>query len=128
MDLYRYFHPHHNPRLRSSSLRLQEICELRQAAEELRRALDRAEIRSETAPVEPIEKEHFTEINLAISYVVDSLEALEKAHPGDDIGELDNLLKERADAPGWETWSRLLRQRLAIQTVDTPELKKVNER
>ena len=38
MDLYRYFHPHYNPRLRKVPLRLQELAELEQKQSEL--ALD----------------------------------------------------------------------------------------
>ncbi len=49
MDLYRYFHPHHNPRLLRTPLRLQELGELEQAASELKKAIRRAAIRSENA-------------------------------------------------------------------------------
>ncbi len=49
MDLYRYFHPHHNPRLLLVPLRLQELGELEQAAAELKKAVRRAAIRSENA-------------------------------------------------------------------------------
>ncbi len=112
MELYRYFHPHHNPRLRQVSLRLQELGELEQAAVELRSAVRRAEIRSELAPVGRIQKDHFSEILVALDYIVESLSTLGKAHPGDDLSTLNSLLLERKDAPGWENWARLLRQRL----------------
>jgi hypothetical protein len=46
MDIYRYFHPHHNPRLRTTPIRLQELNELEEAARELRRAIERAGLRS----------------------------------------------------------------------------------
>ena len=114
MDLYRYFHPHHNPRLRSVQIRLQELCELKQSAEELKRAIERAEIRAQNAPRPPIKSEHFKEILTALDYVVESLGVLEKAHPGDDDEAMKALLSERADAPGWENWGRLVKQRLSI--------------
>lgn len=116
MDLYRYFHPHYNPRLRNVPLRLQELGELEQAATELRKAIQRAEIRTEIASVGGMRKEHFSEIISALDYVVDSLSTLNSAHPGDDIEAMKELLRERRNAPGWENWSRLLKQRLQILT------------
>lgn len=112
MDLYRYFYPHYSPRLRNVPLRLEELSELKLAAEELRKALERAEIRSETAPTPPIRKDHFSEILVAINYVADSLATLEKAHPGDGDKVLEDLLNERKKLPGWEKWAELLQQRL----------------
>ena len=114
MDLYRYFHPHHNPRLRKTSLRLQEIGELQQAASELRKAVRCAEIRTENAPVGGLRKDHFSELLVAMDYLVESLTTLTEAHPGDGPEVVHELLRERKDAPGWENWSRLLRQRLDL--------------
>jgi len=114
MDLYRYFHPHHNPRLRSTPLRLQEIGELEQAAQELKKALKRAEIRSADAPSGPIKNEHFSQILVALEYVVESLETLSEAHQGDNETTMNDLLSERESAPGWENWCRLLKQRLEL--------------
>ncbi|MFN8391008.1 MAG: hypothetical protein U0136_12025 [Bdellovibrionota bacterium] len=114
MDLYRYFHPHHNPRLKNIPLRLQELAELEQAATELKRALERAKLRATDHPVGGIRKEHFGEILIAMDYVVDSLSTLTKAHPGDESETMAQLLKERVDAPGWENWARLLEQRILI--------------
>lgn len=112
MDLYRYFHPHHNPRLRAVPLRIQELGELEQAATELARALERAALRSGHAPVGGISAEHLEQVLEAARYIVDSLHLLTAAHPGDTVDEMTRLLDERANAPGWETWSRLVRQRL----------------
>lgn len=112
MDLYRYFHPHHNPRLRHVPLRLQELSELEQAAIELKKALQRAEIRAASASIGGIREEHFAELVLAIDYIVESLHTLGKAHPGDSLEIVSQLLEERKDTPGWENWSRLLHQRL----------------
>lgn len=114
MDLYRYFHPHHNPRLRSHALRLQELGELEQAALELRNALKRAEIRSDAATVGGIRADHFSELVTALDYVIESLGTLSDAHPGDSTEVMFEMLKERKDAPGWESWCRLLQQRLQI--------------
>ena len=70
MDLYRYFHPHYNPRLRNVGVRLQELGELEQAAMELHKAIERAEIRSEISPIGNIKKEHFAEIVCALDFAV----------------------------------------------------------
>jgi len=132
MDLYRYFHPHHNPRLRKEPLRLQELSELEQAASELKKAVKRAEIRCQpTGEVtsEPltstddtsasqdlggIRQDHFSQILIALDYVAESLSTLTKAHPGDDDVMLSRILKERENAPGWENWCSLLEQRLSL--------------
>ncbi len=112
MDLYRYFHPHHNPRLKNTPLRLLEIGELGQAAAELKRALERAEIRAVNCPTRNISGEHLADVLVAIDFVVESLDTLAKAHPGDESEDMTSLLKERQKAPGWENWVHLLRQRL----------------
>ena len=114
MDLYRYFHPHYNPRLRKVSVRLVELGELEQGAVELRKAIERMQVRTENAPVGEIRAEHFSELLVALDYVVETLSTLMKAHPGDDLVALFQLLDERKGAPGWENWVRLLRQRLEI--------------
>ena len=122
VDLYRYFHPHHNPRLRSVPLRLQELGELEQAAKELKKAVKRAEIRSANAPAGPFRQEHFGEVIAALDFLVDSLSTLTNAHPGDSSKTMQDLLREREEAPGWENWSRLLRQRLELlRQYDEPD-------
>ena len=121
MDLYRYFHPHHNPRLRNVPLRLQELGELEQAAVELHKALKRAEVRTGEAATGPIKKEHFNQIRVAMDYVVESLGTLSGAHPGDESDTMEQMLDERKDAPGWENWARLLKQRLEIVNQYKPE-------
>lgn len=127
MDLYRYFHPHHNPRLRIVPLRMQELGELEQAATELERALERAALRADNVPVGPISSEHFEQVLIAARYLVDSLKTLTRAHPGDTPEAMTKLLDERAEAPGWETWARLVRQRLneelaaSVRPVRRPE-------
>lgn len=112
MDLYRYFHPHHCPRLRSKPLRLQELGELEQAAAELRNALKRALIRAGAAPISEIRKEYISETLNTLNSVVDSLRVLCRDHPGDDDRTMWEMLQERKNAPGWESWSKLLEQRL----------------
>lgn len=131
MDLYRYFHPHHNPRLRNEPLRLQELSELEQAASELKKAVKRAEIRCQTKTSKEssteeelertramggIKKEHFSQVLVALEYVVESLSTLTEAHPGDDDEVMSKILKERENAPGWENWCCLLEQRLSMTT------------
>ena len=118
MDLFRYFHPHFNPRLRNLPLRLIELCELSQAATELKNAVVRAQIRTANAPVGAIQFDHFNDVITALEYVVESLNTLSSAHPGDSVETLQLMLKERENAAGWENWARLLRQRLEL--VDIP--------
>ncbi|RMG41578.1 MAG: hypothetical protein D6719_08315 [Candidatus Dadabacteria bacterium] len=113
MDIYRFFHPHHNPRLHSTPLRQQELSELEQAAAELRKALNRAMRRVERAPVAPIMPEHFRDILKAMRFVEASLQTLCDAHPGDGDSELRDLINERSGFSGWETWTSLLREQLA---------------
>lgn len=112
MDLYRYFHPHHNPRLRNVPLRLQELAELQQAASEFRKALKRAEIRTDDSSCELIDAEHFSKMIEAVDYILDMVSKLTDKHPGDDLNQMKKMIEERKDAPGWENWTRLLGQRI----------------
>ncbi|HQH28178.1 MAG TPA: hypothetical protein PLP17_12330, partial [Oligoflexia bacterium] len=114
MDLYRYFHPHYNPRLRKVPLRLQELAELEQAATELRNALQRAAVRTRNAPIASLSDASFSEVLAALDFIVESLAELTQQHPGDDAESMKQLLLERQDAPGWENWAKLLQQRLAL--------------
>jgi len=114
MDLYRYFHPHHNPKLRGSSLRHQELGELEQATVELSKALERAELRQRKSPITEINTEIFSDLRAAVDFAVASLGTLSEAHPGDDDATMHELLSERKNAPGWENWSRLLKERLRL--------------
>ncbi len=112
MDLYKYFQPHHNPRLRSKSIRHQEIRELIEANVELGKACERAFIRQKEAPLDDFKKEELAKV---LSYLHGSLALLEKLsdkHPGDEEEDLKTMLKERAESPGWENWARLLKERL----------------
>ncbi|MCB0344789.1 MAG: hypothetical protein KDD66_06720 [Bdellovibrionales bacterium] len=121
MDLYRYFHPHHNPRLRSKPVRQLELAELEQAASEMHKAVRRAQIRTTNAPAGPIRAEHFEEMLIALNYLLETLGTLNDAHPGDDTSEMYELLAERAEAPGWESWTQLLRQRLELLKSSAPQ-------
>ena len=120
MDIYRFFHPHHNPRLFSTPLRQHELCELLQAASELRKAIDRAQQRSERAPSPPILPQHFTDSLKALRFVEHSLETLIDAHPGEAVQELTNLIAERANFPGWEQWLTLVTEQLVNEPESTP--------
>ena len=126
MDIYRYFHPHHNPRLHHTPLRQQELSELEQAALELLKAIKRARARANRAPVSPILPQHFDDSMKALEYVVDSLEILCDAHSGDSALELNQLVQERSESAGWEVWSNLLREQLVLtrdpQDTDTDDL------
>lgn len=115
MDIYRFFHPHHNPRLHSTPLRQQELSELEQATSELRKALERAQQRITRRPVPPIMPEHFRDLIKAIRFVEASLQTLSDAHPGDSYEVLGELVTERSELSGWEAWTTLLREQLASE-------------
>ena len=112
MDIYRFFHPHHNPRLHSTPLRQQELGELEQAAAELTKALERAQKRSLRSPTPPIMAEHFADLLKAMRFVVSSLQTLCDAHQGDSKSDLLDLVTERSAQSGWETWTKLISEQL----------------
>ena len=112
MDIYRFFHPHHNPRLHSTPLRQQELRELEQAASEIRKALERAMQRCTRKPTAPIMPEHFTDIIKAMRFVENSLQTICDAHHGDAPAVLKELINERSQFSGWEAWTTLLHEQL----------------
>ena len=109
--LYQYFQPHYNPRLRLVPVRMQELGELEQAAKELRRAVQRAQLRTEFAPTGDITREAYVPALEHLDQAIASLGTLVELHPGDDDVTLKNLLEERKDTPGWESWVELVTQR-----------------
>lgn len=118
MDLFRYFHPHHHPRLRRVPLRLQELGELELGAKELHRALKRAQLRSEnrfglSSQVRPeISPERLAEIVSSLEFAINGLSALVHIHPGDSIEDIEHMIDERKSISGWENWSRIVKERL----------------
>lgn len=129
MDIYRFFHPHHNPRLHKTPLRQQELSELEQAASELRKAIERAQTRTARKSSGPILPEHFNDILKAIRFVESSLQTLCDAHPGDSRSVLVDLINERSGLSGWETWASLIMEQLETEDAsashehrDNPEL------
>jgi len=113
MDLFRYFHPHHNPRLRKVPPRLQELGELELAARELQRAIQRANIRNgESSNIE------FDEALLSMESVIRTLNNLVHAHPGDSAETIGQLIEERKSIPGWENWARIVRERLEYTLIE----------
>lgn len=123
MDIYRFFHPHHNPRLHSTPLRLQEILELEQCAAELRKALERALRRTKRKRTGPVLPTHFHDIIKAMHFVEASLATLCDAHEGDDEQEMNDLIHERSSFSGWEAWVSLLRQQLVLQEAEEERMK-----
>ncbi|MDZ4786714.1 MAG: hypothetical protein SGJ02_11635 [bacterium] len=112
MDIYRFFHPHHNPRLISTPVRQVELIELEQASAELKKALIRAQQRLEKKTVSPIMPGHFTDMIKAMDFVAKSLQTLCDAHPGDTEKELSELAQERVSCSGWEAWTSLIQEQL----------------
>lgn len=106
MDIYRFFHPHHNPRLVNTAMRYTELSELLQAAVELRKALERAQQRTSRQARPPILPEHFADIIKAQRFIEASLQTLCEVHPGDTTDELEGIVTERASSSGWEAWTR----------------------
>ncbi len=120
MDIYRFFHPHHNPRLHSTPIRLQELSELEQAVAESLKALERAMQRTTRKPVGPILPQHFVDIIKAMRFVVSSLQTLSDAHPGDPPHALMDLINERSELSGWENWTSLVKEQLvAYQNISS---------
>jgi len=120
MDIYRFFHPHYNPRLNHTALRQQELSELEQAAAELLKALQRAQQRTKRRPVARILPEHFNDILRALRFTKDSLQLLCDVHPGDTPAELLELMRERSEFTGWETWTALVKEQLESVPVEQP--------
>jgi hypothetical protein len=118
MDIYRFFHPHHNPRLHSTPLRQQEIGELEQAASELLKAIERAQKRTSRKASPPILPQHFNDIMKAMRFVVSSLETLCDAHQGDSLEALYELIQERSEFTGWESWTALLHEQLTARQIE----------
>lgn len=114
MDIYRFFHPHHNPRLHSTPLRQQELSELEQAASELLKALERAQQRTKRKASPPILTEHFTDLIKAMRFVEGSLRTLCGAHPGDSPQAMEELIGERSGMSGWEAWTSLINEQIRL--------------
>jgi hypothetical protein len=112
MDLYKFFHPHHNPRLNSVSIRYAELSELLQATTELRKALERAQHRTSKAPCYPILPEHFLGAIKASKFLEAALQAICEAHPGDSTDVLKEVVRERSNLSGWDAWTRIARETL----------------
>ena len=119
MDIYRFFHPHHNPRLHRTALRMQELSELEQATSELRKALERAQQRTTRKEIPPIMPAHFTDLIKAIRFIEYSLQTICDAHPGDTEQDLTDLINERSGFTGWESWTTLLTEQLLSKTTVT---------
>jgi len=112
MDLFRYFHPHHNPRLRKVALRLQEVGELELAAKELARALKRAQIRVESS-LSTITVEQVGQVLAAVDAASEMLTSLIELHPGDTEQDMERMIEERQHISGWENWTTIVRERLS---------------
>ena len=104
--------------MHSTAIRQQELCELLQAASELRKALDRAQTRTKRKSAPPILPQHFDDLIKATRFVESSLETLVDAHEGDVARELPQIMRERKGFPGWEGWISIVQQHLCQLSVD----------
>lgn len=118
MDIYRFFHPHHNPKLHSTPLRQQELSELLQVASELFKALSRGKMRTLRQTVGNLSSQEFDPAIEALKDVIVSLQTLIDLHPGDSRDALADLISERAQMSGWDNWTRLLGEQLRIWDKD----------
>jgi hypothetical protein len=108
-------------------MRQQEFAELFQAALELTRASKRALLRTEqlelanktTKTENPTPSSKLREAIEAMQFTVDVLHEVAKDYPEDNISTMKQLLQERKNAPGWETWGQLLKQRVKISEITT---------
>lgn len=123
MDIYRFFHPHHNPRLYSTPVRQQELSELLQVAVELLKAIERSKMRVKRKPIQNLNHEEFEASIEALQDVQASLQTLIDLHPGDSRDALADLISERAQMTGWDNWTRLLGEQIQIWDED-PALNK----
>lgn len=123
MDIYRFFHPHHNPRLYSAPIRQQELSELLQVATELLKAVERSKSRVKRYPLKNLNEVEFEPSIDALKDVLILLQTLIDLHPGDSREDLADLISERAQMTGWDNWTRLLGEQLHIWDSD-PALNK----
>ena len=110
MDIYRFFHPHHNPRLHSTPLRQVELGELEQAAAELLRALRRANKRSSRSGEQQAALDKIDNVVRLAQELEGALKQLRDIHPGDDEETVQKILHERSNQAGWESWVSLFKE------------------
>ena len=108
MDIYNFFYSHHNPKIKSKSLRQQEVLELYQVVQELMKALKVAGIRTETALKPPYLGQHFSDLVSQLEPIANVLNNLAEAHPGDSDEDIKELIKERSNLPSWKNWTQLI--------------------
>ncbi|MCI5065515.1 hypothetical protein MRY87_07315 [bacterium] len=115
MEIYRYFHPHHNPRLFRTPLRRQEVGELHQASSELRKAIERARLRTERSSSESLSPQLFDDALNAVRVLESSLKSLRDLHEGDSTSAVQSLVEEREGLKGWESWARIVAEQLEAE-------------
>jgi hypothetical protein len=112
MDIYKFFNVFHNPRLHSTPPRQQELSELELVSSEIRKALERLQVRSKRKTIGPILPDHFSDMLKAAKFIEASLGTLCDAHPGDSKATIEDLVSERQTMKGWESWTSLLSEQL----------------
>lgn len=110
MDIYSFFYSHHNPRIKTKPLRQQEVLELYQVVMELIKALKAAESRTEKAGKPPYLSQHFSEISAQLEPILQSINILAEAHPGDSDADIKDLIQERSNLPSWKNWTQLIEE------------------
>ena len=127
MDLFRYFKPHHNPKLHDIPPRSQEFFELLQAAKEFSLAVQRAQVRIESSSkirqngiMKIVDHDTNEKIKnqlgncvLSLNFIESALSHIIEKIPPDSLGDLEDLIKEREGLVGWENWVMLLKESLS---------------
>jgi len=98
-------------------MRQQELSELEQASSELRKALERARLRTERGPASRILPSHYDDLLKAVRFIETSLQTLCDAHDGDSRETLKDLVAERKGLRGWETWARIVTEQLTAEKI-----------
>ena len=93
-------------------MRQQELSELEQAASELRKALERVQRRTRKKTIGAITPDHFDDLVIALKFVEESMQTLNDAHPGDHPRVVQDMIQERSNMSGWETWTQLLLEQI----------------
>lgn len=114
MDIYKFFNVFHNPRLHCTPPRQQELSELELVVTELRKAVERIQLRTKRKSIGAILPDHFTDVLKALNFVESSLATLCDAHPGDSADTVQEMVQERATIRGWESWASLLSEQIEL--------------
>ncbi len=105
MDIYRFFHPHFNPRLLNIPIRQQELNDLEQAACEFKKASQRLIQRFKRHPLKELKLRRLKKLMRLAENLESELKLLQNEHPGDTPSTLKEMVLERFNCTGWLAWA-----------------------